>query len=80
MLIWFVFRSLIEDSCAGIKISPLDNIFPGLYDRLVTVNGTLGEQMRAIELILLKLAEDIHYVQSVNAPLAYPGTDCLLTR
>ncbi|KAL3520789.1 hypothetical protein ACH5RR_018938 [Cinchona calisaya] len=68
-----IIKSLIEDSRAGIKISPLDHSFPGLYDRLVTVNGTLGEQMRAIELILLKLAEDIHYAQSVNAPFSYPA-------
>lgn len=67
-----IIKSLIEDSHAGIKISPLDNSYPGLYDRLVTVNGTLGEQMRAIELILLKLAEDLHYVQSVSAPFPYP--------
>ncbi|KAL3523523.1 hypothetical protein ACH5RR_016357 [Cinchona calisaya] len=66
-----IIKSLIEDSRASIKISPLDSSFPGLYDRLVTVNGTLGEQMRAIELILLKLAEDPHYVQSVNAPFPY---------
>ncbi|XP_027104895.1 protein BTR1-like isoform X3 [Coffea arabica] len=67
-----IIKSLIEDSHAGIKISPLDNSYPGLYDRLVTVNGTLREQMRAIELILLKLAEDLHYVQSVSAPFPYP--------
>ncbi|KAK4367092.1 hypothetical protein RND71_014972 [Anisodus tanguticus] len=64
-------KSFIEDSRAGIKISPQDNNFPGLHDRLVTVTGTLGEQMRAIELILFKLAEDPHYMQSMNAPFQY---------
>ncbi|MCD7459561.1 Protein btr1 [Datura stramonium] len=64
-------KSFIEDSQAGIKISPQDNNFPGLHDRLVTVTGTLGEQMRAIELILFKLAEDPHYMQSMNAPFQY---------
>ncbi|KAF3619921.1 putative histone H2B.1-like [Capsicum annuum] len=64
-------RSFIEDSRAGIKISPQDYNFPGLHDRLVTVTGTLEEQMRAIELILFKLAEDHNYVQSMNAPFQY---------
>ncbi|XP_070026896.1 protein BTR1-like isoform X5 [Nicotiana sylvestris] len=64
-------KSFIEDSRAGIKISPQDNNFPGLHDRLVIVTGTLGEQMRAIELILYKLAEDRHYIQSIIAPFPY---------
>ncbi|XP_073041785.1 protein BTR1 isoform X2 [Primulina eburnea] len=66
-----IIRSLIEDSRAGIKISPQDNYFPGLHDRLVTVTGTLRGQMRAIELILLKLVADSYYNQSVNAPFSY---------
>lgn len=66
-----IIRSLIEDSRAGIKISPQDNYFPGLHDRLVTVTGTLRDQMRAIELILLKLVDDSYYNQSVNAPFSY---------
>ncbi|CAK9159629.1 unnamed protein product [Ilex paraguariensis] len=75
----FVFRALsksfIEDSQAGIKISPQDNNYLGLNDRLVTLTGTLEEQMRAIELILLKLAEDPSYIQSTNAPFPYAGMD-----
>ncbi|XP_058182000.1 protein BTR1 isoform X4 [Rhododendron vialii] len=64
-------KSFIEDSRAGIKISPLDNNFIGLNDRLVTLTGTLDEQMRAVELIMLKLAEDPHYAQSFSAPFPY---------
>ncbi|KAH6760427.1 binding to TOMV RNA 1L [Perilla frutescens var. hirtella] len=66
-----IIRSLIEDSRASIKISPQDNFYPGLHDRLVTVGGALDEQMRAIELILQKLVEDQHYQQSANAPFPY---------
>ncbi|CAN4096127.1 unnamed protein product [Withania somnifera] len=66
-----VIKSFIEDSRAGIKILPQDDNFPGLHDRLVIVIGTLGEQMRAIELILYKLAEDTHYKQNMNAPFPY---------
>ncbi|KAL0292303.1 UNVERIFIED_CONTAM: protein BTR1 [Sesamum calycinum] len=43
----------------------------GAIIRLVTVAGALGEQMRAIELILLKLVEDQYYHQYANAPFPY---------
>ena len=66
-------RSFIEDSQAGIKISPQDNNFYGLNDRLVTLTGTLDEQMRAIDLILSKLCEDPHYSQAMHAPFSYAG-------
>lgn len=66
-------RSFIEESQAGIKISPQDNNYFGVNDRLVTLTGTLDEQMRAADLILSKLSEDSHYTQSMNAPFSYPG-------
>lgn len=65
-------KSFIEDSHAGIKISPQDNGYVGLSDRLVTLTGSVSEQMRAIELILAKLTEDQHYLQAMNAPFTYP--------
>ncbi|KAK8488711.1 hypothetical protein V6N13_061996 [Hibiscus sabdariffa] len=67
-------KSFIEDSQAGIKISPQDNNFYGLSDRLVTLTGTLDEQMRAIELILPKLSDDPHYSQAIHAPFSYAAT------
>ncbi|PHT48971.1 hypothetical protein CQW23_13179 [Capsicum baccatum] len=66
-----VIKSFIEDSGASIKILPQDDNFPGLHDRLVIVIGTLGEQMRAVKLILHKLAKDAHYVQNMNVPFPY---------
>ncbi|XP_065870909.1 protein BTR1 [Euphorbia lathyris] len=66
-----IIKSFIEESQAGIKISPQDNNFYGLNDRLVTVTGTLEEQIRAIDLILSKLFEDPHYTQTMNAPFSY---------
>ncbi|XVE68755.1 hypothetical protein DITRI_Ditri09bG0094900 [Diplodiscus trichospermus] len=66
-------KSFIEGSQAGIKISPQDNNFYGLNDRLVTLTGTLDEQMRAIDLILSKLCEDPHYSQVMHAPFSYGG-------
>lgn len=66
-------KSFIEGSQAGIKISPQDNNYFGLNDRLVTVTGNLDEQMRAVDLIVSKLSEDPHYTQSMNAPFSYPA-------
>ncbi|XP_028783027.1 protein BTR1-like, partial [Neltuma alba] len=66
-------RSFIEDSQASIKISPQDYNYYGLNDRLVTLIGTLDEQMRALELVISKLAEDPHYSESMNTPFSYPG-------
>ncbi|KAL9258448.1 BTR1-like protein [Drosera capensis] len=64
-------KSFIEQSQAGIKISPQDNSY-GVSDRLVTLTGSFDEQMRAIELILAKLSEDSHYLHLLNAPFSYP--------
>ncbi|GAV87425.1 KH_1 domain-containing protein/KH_3 domain-containing protein [Cephalotus follicularis] len=66
-------KSFIEDSQAGIKISPQDANYNGVSDRLVTLTGTLEEQMRAIDLILSKLSEDPHYTQTMNTPFSYAG-------
>ncbi|XP_077221323.1 binding to TOMV RNA 1L (long form) isoform X3 [Tasmannia lanceolata] len=66
-------KSFIEESQAGIKISPQDHNYVGLNDRLVTLTGSLKEQMQAIILILSKLEEDAHYSQSINAPFSYAG-------
>ncbi|XP_010243184.1 PREDICTED: protein BTR1-like isoform X2 [Nelumbo nucifera] len=68
-------KSFIEDSQAGIKISPQDHNFIGLNDRLVTLTGSLEEQMRAIYLVLSKLIEDAHYSQSTNGPFSYSGVN-----
>lgn len=63
----------MESSHAGIKISSQNDHYAGLSDRLVTVVGTISEQMRAIDLILLKLTKDPYYTQSMNVPLSYAG-------
>ena len=69
----FRFRSFIEESHAGIKISPQDNNYAGLHDRLVTVTGTFDNQMNAIDLILKKLSEDVHYPPNLSSPFPYAG-------
>ncbi|CAI9273122.1 unnamed protein product [Lactuca saligna] len=64
-------KSFIEDSQANIKISPQDNNYIGMNDRLVTVAGTLQQQVQATSLILSRLSEDLYYVQSVGPPFPY---------
>ncbi|AQK76313.1 Protein BTR1 [Zea mays] len=64
-------KSFIEESHAGIKISPQDNNYVGLHDRLVTVTGTFDNQMNAIDLILKKLSEDVHYPANLSSPFPY---------
>lgn len=78
-------RSFIEESQASIKISPQDNNYYGQNDRLVTLTGTLDEQMRAIDLIVSKLAEDPHYsvyyfslLSLIHSPFSYPGNIMIL--
>lgn len=66
-------KSFMDDSQAVIKISRLDHSYYGLNDRLVTLTGTLDEQMRALELILLKLSEDTLYSQTMTVPYTYAG-------
>lgn len=66
-------KSFVEDSQASIKLSSQDQILPGVSDRLVTITGTLEQQLRAIFLIVSKLAEDPNYAQYANAPLSYTG-------
>lgn len=68
-------KSLIESSQAGIKISPQDNNYYGLNERLITVTGGLDEQLRAVDLILSKLIEDPHYghQHSSTGPFPYAG-------
>ncbi|KAK1416597.1 hypothetical protein QVD17_32388 [Tagetes erecta] len=64
-------RSFIEDSGANIKISPHDNSYIGLTDRLVTIIGTLQQLGQAINMILSKLSEDVYYVQSIGPTFPY---------
>ncbi|WOK94894.1 protein BTR1 [Canna indica] len=66
-------KSFIEDSGAGIKISPQDN--SGLNDRLVTLTGSSKEQAHAISLVMTKLVEDSHYPQTLNSPFTYSGVN-----
>ncbi|CAK9202008.1 unnamed protein product [Sphagnum troendelagicum] len=66
-------KMFVEDSGANIKLSSQDQSIPGVSDRIVTITGTLDQQLRAVALILTKLIEDPNYSQYVNTPISYPG-------
>lgn len=64
-------KSFMEDSGAAIKLSSQEASPPGITDRLVTVAGTLEQQLRAVALVLTKISEEPMYAQYGTAPLAY---------
>eukprot|EP00898_Chlorokybus_atmophyticus_P005081 jgi/Chlat1/5574/Chrsp369S05404 len=74
-------RTFTEDSGATIKLSPLDTLLPGMTERLMTISGTVEQQLRAMALIITKLSEDTSYTLycgspmtfSSNTPIAYPS-------
>ena len=66
-------RSFVKESNATIKLSSPGDLFPGIRDRLVTVTGSLAEQVNAVTLIVKKISEDANYLQHVSAPSMYTG-------
>ena len=66
-------RGFVEESNASIKLSPLEQSLPGVNDRIVTITGTLDQQLRAAALIVTKLSEDPNYHQYASTSLAYTG-------
>jgi hypothetical protein len=77
-VVYVLYKLFIEQSHAGIKISPHDNNYVGLHDSLVTVTGTFDNQMQAIDIILRKLSEDVHYPPNLSSPFPYAGKSYLL--
>eukprot|EP00244_Chara_vulgaris_P003392 TRINITY_DN1614_c0_g1_i4.p1 TRINITY_DN1614_c0_g1~~TRINITY_DN1614_c0_g1_i4.p1 ORF type:complete len:367 (-),score=24.60 TRINITY_DN1614_c0_g1_i4:484-1527(-) len=65
-------RSFVEDSGANIKLSSQDQALPGVTDRVVTITGTLDQQLRAVALIVTKMSEDPNYLLYANMPISYP--------
>eukprot|EP00250_Pteridium_aquilinum_P001893 c12100_g1_i1 orf=312-1325(+) len=64
-------KSFVEESNASIKLSPLEQSIPGVNDRIVTIIGNLDQQLRAVALVVSKLAEDPNYSQFASASLSY---------
>eukprot|EP00899_Mesostigma_viride_P029329 jgi/Mesvir1/9581/Mv25619-RA.1 len=65
-------RTFSEDSGASIKLSSQDQNMPGVTDRVVTITGTVDQQLRAVALIVTKISEDPNYSVYASLPLAYP--------
>ena len=66
-------RSFIKETNANIKLSSPEDSIPGIRDRLVTVIGSLAEQVHAVSLIMKKISEDTNYLQCALAPSIYTG-------
>ncbi|KAI5084374.1 hypothetical protein GOP47_0000543 [Adiantum capillus-veneris] len=66
-------KSFVEDSNASIKLSPLDQSIPGVNDRIVSIVGSLDQQLRAVALVISKLAEDPNYSHFASTSLSYPA-------
>lgn len=71
---------MVEDCRANIKLSSQDQTIVGMTDRVVTITGTLDQQLRAVALIISKLSEDPNYAQYASAPISYPGTNVSLAK
>mmetsp|Transcript_21593 Transcript_21593/g.30011 ORF Transcript_21593/g.30011 Transcript_21593/m.30011 type:complete len:389 (-) Transcript_21593:200-1366(-) len=64
-------RSYVEDSGAAIKLSGQDLQVPGVHERIITITGTLEQQLRAVALIVTKMAEDPNFPVHSSVTLAY---------
>ncbi|GHP02038.1 hypothetical protein PPROV_000079400 [Pycnococcus provasolii] len=64
-------RSFVDDSGAQIKISSQDATPVGVTDRIITVTGTLEQQLRAVALTVTKMAEDPSYPMYAAMPINY---------
>lgn len=67
-------RSYQEDSGAHIKLSSQDQMVPGVHERVITITGTLEQQLRAVALIITKMAEDPNFPMHSSINLSYPQT------
>lgn len=66
-------RSYVEDSGAHIKLSGQDLMVPGVHERVITITGTLEQQLRAVALIITKMAEDPNFPIHSSVVLSYPS-------
>jgi len=65
-------RSYVEDSGAHIKLSGVDAMLPGVHERIITITGTLEQQLRAVALIITKMADDPNFPIHSSVLLSYP--------
>lgn len=65
-------RSYVEDSGANIKLSGQDAMTPGVNERIITITGTLEQQLRAVALIINKMSEDPNFPMHSSSLLSYP--------
>jgi RNA-binding protein Nova len=64
-------RGFAEDSKAAITVSSQDKQPPGVLDRVVRVTGGPEQLLRAVALLLTKLAENPNYARFTSATVSY---------
>jgi RNA-binding protein Nova len=64
-------KSFHEDSHANITVSSMDKVPPGATDRIVRLTGELEHIMRALALLLSKLAENPNYSKWTTNSVSY---------
>lgn len=67
-------RSFGEDSGATISVSPQDRLCRGTYDRIVSVAGSLEQMLRAVALLVTKVAGDPKYINNISLSVNYSKT------
>lgn len=67
-------RSFGEDSGASISVSPQDRMCRGTYDRIVSVMGSLEQMLRAVALVVTKVAGDPKYINNISLSVNYSKT------
>lgn len=45
---------------------------PGVHERVITITGSIEEEMRAVALIITKMAEDPNFPMHSSINLSYP--------
>lgn len=64
-------RGFGEDSGATISVSPQDRLCRGTYDRIVSVAGSLEQMLRAVALLVTKVAGDPKYINNISLSVNY---------
>lgn len=67
-------QSYVEDSGANIKLSSQDQMMPGVNERIITITGSLEQQLRAVALIINKMSDDPNFPMHSSVLLSYPGS------
>merc|ERR1712087_318999 len=61
-------RSIMEDTGAQVKVSDLNQMYEGFPFRLLTISGTIDQQIRTVALSVQKACDETEYMRSIRLP------------